>query len=337
MVCSTDIPRPVPLTTDTMEVGMAWHIRFNLGYSGHHEKWKVEYNYTIYPFPLYFSSLSTVVHISIHTVSCSKVSMSESLFCKVLHSICYIDAHLNLYTLDREESKTSILHIRCGLWKCLWYTVEYFCLFWNYCLQNMHMCNIKYYYTGRNYYMHENCASNLENISNHVNGGILRDHWSCIFFVASKTYHVFLAVSHNTLYTALNCNWGITRLKQLSHFAVTLWYQSVRSAWDNCLQSLTSYVFTQVQYTAIQWFYLPWLIALIYKVIFIHGWRLHQQWLLVWGFLLTNFTVVVDALWVLRKWIWQPPYRNRFYKSSSYGQLSMHPKVGCTDHPIMDE
>ena len=62
------------------------------------------------PFPLYFSSLSTEVYISIHAVSCSEVSMHEFLFCKVLHSLCYINAHLNqdlqLYTLDREDSKT---------------------------------------------------------------------------------------------------------------------------------------------------------------------------------------------------------------------------------------
>jgi len=66
---------------------------------------------TVYTFSLHFSSLSTVVHlyISIHAVSCSKVSMNESLFCKVLHSLCYINAHLNqdlqTYTLDREDSK----------------------------------------------------------------------------------------------------------------------------------------------------------------------------------------------------------------------------------------
>ena len=39
--------------------------------------------------------------------------MNESLFCKVLHSLCYINAHLNqdlqLYTLDREDSKTNAL------------------------------------------------------------------------------------------------------------------------------------------------------------------------------------------------------------------------------------
>jgi len=36
--------------------------------------------------------------------------MHEFLFSKVLHSLCYINAHLNqdlqLYTLDREDSKT---------------------------------------------------------------------------------------------------------------------------------------------------------------------------------------------------------------------------------------
>jgi len=35
--------------------------------------------------------------------------MNKSLFCKVLHSLCYIHAHLNqdlqFYTLDREDSK----------------------------------------------------------------------------------------------------------------------------------------------------------------------------------------------------------------------------------------
>ena len=59
--------------------------------------------------------LSTVIHlyVNVHAVSCSKVSMNESLFCKVLHSLCYINAHLNqdlqLYTLDREDSKTNAL------------------------------------------------------------------------------------------------------------------------------------------------------------------------------------------------------------------------------------
>jgi len=37
--------------------------------------------------------------------------MNESLFCKVLHSLCYVNAHLNqdlqLYTLDKEENKTN--------------------------------------------------------------------------------------------------------------------------------------------------------------------------------------------------------------------------------------
>jgi len=59
--------------------------------------------------------LSTVIHlyVNVHAVSCSEVSMNESVFCKVLHSLCYINAHLNqdlqLYTLNMEDSKTNAL------------------------------------------------------------------------------------------------------------------------------------------------------------------------------------------------------------------------------------